>query len=193
MPAPFKTFPMSLYPHSIWSLQWNSKTSQFHRSLPWWRPGKHVIERWDEMGLCCLSIEPELQNCQGHSDITLEPMVIAIRSVWDLNDFTMSAWRRSCKNVLSSATQGCCRKNGAFLKENHRQHFRKNVRLEWKIIAIALLTLEQKHKVELGNDTLKHLPNKSSHTEVRTDSAGNKSSFTWWSLRCDKLASTRGN
>lgn len=31
------------------------------------------------------------------------------------------------------------------------------------------------------------------HTEVWTDSAGNKSSFTWWSLSCDKLASTRGN
>lgn len=58
---------------------------------------------------------------------------------------------------------------------------------------LKLLQVLGRANVDLVCGTLKGLPNKSSHTQVCRDLEANKSSFCWWSLRCDKPASTRRN
>lgn len=148
------------------------------------------------MNLCCQSPKKEKHQhwkktiSMSQRNVTCHPAVILIISL----TFPPLNYTDRLVGVHAEVYVRCNRKsllqlNDVVFEENCGKHFSKR----WTKWIWSFASLEQKHKVELGSSALKHLPNKSIHTEVWTVRAGNKSSFTWWSLRCDKLASTRGN
>lgn len=132
------TFSHGLPSSSVWGLWWNSSTSQFHRSLPRWKPGKHMVQRCDEMRSCCLLQMrlhiPALQSCIFFH-------LTACSFVW--------GWVY-CTVQKEQVTRRCCP-----MKKSILIQVKVQTETNWIYSVDSCWT-----KAEVGNDTLKHLPNK---------------------------------